>query len=145
MPRWTSDLSKNRHVRSVSVRHVVSFAKWANRHPTRSPGVEARPWDDREAGLRLKAEVPKPGGSKPGVQASFRLRFYLQKLNECAKESGWLAEESLAILEHNSVAPTALKRARGIVAKARELHREYMKEKASGRCGLRRSCTPISP
>lgn len=86
-----------------------------------------KPW------LQVKAEIKAPpltaAYSWAGTSFDYLLRFYLQKLNACAKESGWVAEESLAILKHSRVAPAALKRARGIVAKARQLHREYLKEK----------------
>jgi hypothetical protein len=86
-----------------------------------------KPW------FQVKAEIKAPPLTTAygwaGTSLDYLLRFYLQKLNTCAKESGWVAEESIAILEHSRVAPSALKRARGIVVKARQLHREYLKEK----------------
>jgi hypothetical protein len=86
-----------------------------------------KPW------FQVKAEIKAPPLTTAygwaGTSLDYLLRFYLQKLNTCAKESGWVAEESLAILERSRVAPSALKRARGIVVKARQLHRAYLKEK----------------
>jgi hypothetical protein len=86
-----------------------------------------KPW------FQVKAEIKAPPLTTAygwaGTSLDYLLRFYLQKLNGCAKESGWVAEESLAILERSRVAPSALKRARAIVVKARKLHREYLKEK----------------
>jgi hypothetical protein len=86
-----------------------------------------KPW------FQVKAEIKAPPLTTAygwaGTSLDYLLRFYLQKLNTCAKESGWVAEESLAILERSRVAPSALKRARAIVVKARKLHREYLKEK----------------
>lgn len=86
-----------------------------------------KPW------FQMKAEIKAPPLTTAygwaGTSLDYLLRFYLQKLNACAKESGWVAEESLVILEHSRVAPSALKRAQGIVAKARQLHRAYLKEK----------------
>jgi len=88
-----------------------------------------KPW------FQVKAEIKAPPLTTAygwaGTSLDYLLRFYLQKLNTCAKESGWVAEESLAILERSRVAPSALKRARGIVAKARQLHRAYLKEKGA--------------
>ena len=86
-----------------------------------------KPW------FQVKAEIKAPPLTTAygwaGTSLDYLLRFYLQKLNTCAKESGWVAEESLAILERSRVAPSVLKRARGIVVKARQLHRAYLKEK----------------
>jgi hypothetical protein len=86
-----------------------------------------KPW------FQVKAEIKAPPLTTAygwaGTSLDYLLRFYLQKLNTCAKESDWVAEESLAILKHSRVAPSALKRARGIVAKARQLHHAYLKEK----------------
>lgn len=87
-----------------------------------------KPW------FQVKAEIKAPPLTTAygwaGTSVDYLLRFYLQKLNTCARESGWVAEESLAILERSRVAPTALKRARSIVVKARKLHRAYLKGKA---------------
>lgn len=86
-----------------------------------------KPW------FQVKAEIKAPPLTTAygwaGTSLDYLLRFYLQKLNTCAKESGWVAEESLAILGSSRVDPSALKRARGIVARARQLHRTYLKEK----------------
>lgn len=64
-----------------------------------------------------------------GTAFDYVLRFYIQKLNPAAKQRPWVAEKSLAILAVGSPKSTALRRARRILAAAKEQYGAYLKDR----------------
>ena len=86
-----------------------------------------KPWFEVRAEIKAPPLAGVPGWC--GCAFDYLLRFYVQKLNPFAKVRPWVAEDSVVILGHSSVGSSTLKRVRGIVGKAKELHRAYLKEK----------------
>ena len=88
----------------------------------------AKPWFEVHAEIKAPPLTTSYGWA--GTAFDYVLRFYVQKLNpSTAKVRRWLAEESLAMLEHSRVGPSTLKRVRRIVDTAQQKYRSYLKDK----------------
>lgn len=70
-----------------------------------------------------------------GTAFDYLLRFYVEKLNPFAKCSPWIAEHSLALLQLGCKDRSAVKRARDIVATAKEQHSSYLNIKRDEKPG----------
>lgn len=77
----------------------------------------------------IKAPPLTTSYSLTGTALDYLLRFYIQKLNPAAKRRPWVAESSLAILALGSPKSAALRRARWIVATAKEHYDAYLKSR----------------
>jgi hypothetical protein len=62
-----------------------------------------------------------------GTAFDYAMRFYLQKLNHCAKARRWLAEESAAMVAASRENTHTKKRVRGFVETAKDCVRSYLK------------------
>jgi hypothetical protein len=63
------------------------------------------------------------------------MRFYLQKLNRCAKARRWLAEESAAMVGASRESARTKKRVRAIVETAKDCLRSYLKSRRDQKPG----------
>ena len=94
----------------------------------------AKPW------FQVRAEIKAPPLTTSygwtGTAFDYAMRFYLQKLNPCAKVSRWLAEESAALVvaSRRETARTK-KRVLGIVEAAKDCVRSYLKCKRDAKPG----------
>ena len=94
----------------------------------------AKPW------FQVRAEIKAPPLTTSygwtGTAFDYAMRFYLQKLNPCAKVRRWLAEESAALVvaSRRETARTK-KRVLGIVETAKDCVRSYLKCKRDAKPG----------
>jgi len=85
--------------------------------------------------LEMEIKVPPPVTISrevrrlTGTAFDYLLRFYLEKLDRSAISGKWVAEASLALLEHKPSERQNAKEAQKIVKAARELHASYLKRK----------------
>jgi hypothetical protein len=70
-----------------------------------------------------------------GTAFDYLMRFYVEKLNSCAKRTSWVAEQSLALLQAHCRSRSTLKRASRIVETAREHYCSYLKNKREEKPG----------
>jgi hypothetical protein len=94
----------------------------------------AKPW------FQVRAEIKAPPLTTSygwtGTAFDYVMRFYLQKLNPCAKARLWLAEESIAILgASRRESARTMRRVRGIVETARDGLRLYLKTRRDAKPG----------
>ncbi len=92
-----------------------------------------KPW------FMVKAEIKAPPLTTSygwtGTAFDYAMRFYLQKINRCAKARRWLAEESAAMVRASGESARTKKRVRTIVETAKDCLRSYLKNRRDQRPG----------
>jgi hypothetical protein len=92
-----------------------------------------KPW------FQVKAEIKAPPLTTSygwaGTAFDYAMRFYLQKLNRCAKARRWLAEESAAMVYASGESARTKKRVRAIVETAKDCLRSYLKSRRDQKPG----------
>ena len=83
-----------------------------------------KPWFRLHAELKASPLTTSYGWT--GTAFDYLLRFYVEKLNPCARSTAWIAEKSLSLVQVSCRSRSTLKRATRIVKNAKELYCEYM-------------------
>ncbi len=83
-----------------------------------------KPWFRLHAEVKARPLTTCYGWT--GTAFDYLLRFYVEKLNPCARSTAWVAEKSLSLLQVGCRSQSTLKRATRIVKKAKEFYCEYM-------------------
>ena len=84
-----------------------------------------KPWFQVKADIKAPPLTTSYGWT--GTAFDYAMRFYLQKLNRCAKARRWLAEESVAMVGASGESARTKKRVRVIVETAKDCLRSYLK------------------
>jgi len=93
----------------------------------------SKPWF--QVHTEIKAQPLTESYSWTGTAFDYLLRFYIEKLNPCAKKNIWIAERGLAIVQNFGAPPSTQKRACHIVETARDHYRSYLKSKREEKPG----------
>lgn len=86
-----------------------------------------KPWFQVKADIKAPPLTTSYGWT--GTAFDYAMRFYLQKLNRCAKARPWLAEESAAMVGASRESTRTKKRVRGIIETAKGRLRCYLKSR----------------
>jgi hypothetical protein len=86
-----------------------------------------KPWFQVKADIKAPPLTTSYGWT--GTAFDYAMRFYLQKLNRCAKARPWLAEESAAMVGASRESTRMKKRVRGIIETAKGRLRCYLRNR----------------
>lgn len=86
-----------------------------------------KPWFQVKADIKAPPLTTKYGWT--GTAFDYAMRFYLQKLNRCAKARRWLAEESAAMVGASRESTRTKRRVCGIVETAKDCLVSYLRNR----------------
>lgn len=92
-----------------------------------------KPWFQVKAEIKASPLTTSYGWT--GTAFDYAMRFYLQKLNRCAKAGCWLAEESAAMVCASRESARTKKRVRAIVETAKDCLFSYLKSRRDQKPG----------